>query len=143
MLKVKEEGGEHCEKRALSEKCEKNFKDELCKCSCLEYSDIERGFSEQKPFLLYSLPLLVPRRTIHAEGLKQQEETHIDQESVRRPLVTCPLIAAAERKENFLWNSIVKIDVGNRGPLGFLFPALSVPNPYIDHSALLYTTERT
>nr|KAF7422000.1 hypothetical protein H0235_009836 [Vespula pensylvanica] len=109
MLKVKEEGGEHCEKRALSEKCEKNFKDELCKCSCLEYSDIERGFSEQKPFLLYSLPLLVPRRTIHAEGLKQQEETHIDQESVRRPLVTCPLIAAAERKENFLWNSIVKI----------------------------------
>lgn len=31
MLKVKEEGGEHCEKRALSEKCEKNFKDEYSK----------------------------------------------------------------------------------------------------------------
>lgn len=31
MLKVKEGGGEHCEKRALSEKCEKNFKDEYSK----------------------------------------------------------------------------------------------------------------
>lgn len=31
MLKVKEGGGEHCEKRALSEKCEKNFKGEYSK----------------------------------------------------------------------------------------------------------------